>query len=256
MCNNKTKIVLALINIIFLALGAAVLGLATWGINHIHAFEGVLQGNSIRAAEAAGALLVVVSALGFFGVVLNEHKIGRFLLIVYNVVLFLLIGLTLAGASVVVIFANKVGKSKYTDSASNQVNKWIWDLYSNDTAIACCAFANGTIATTLQKTCPFYSFLHTNDCASADMFYGKIKHFVHMHFGAIAGILFGAAALQFISSVMACVEIRRGRAAQKQKEAEEAHKAQAAAHPAAAYAPPTATYPGQGQAAQAADHRF
>lgn len=61
MCNNKTKIVLALINIIFLvrcsppcfptlafmvvcvhlmqALGAAVLGLATWGINHIHAFE-------------------------------------------------------------------------------------------------------------------------------------------------------------------------------------------------------------------------
>ena len=70
--------------------------------------QGLLHGGTIRTAVAAGSLLIVVSALGFFGAILVEHKFGRFLLILYNILIFALIALTLAGAGLVIVFANKV----------------------------------------------------------------------------------------------------------------------------------------------------
>ena len=79
------------------------------------------------------------------------------------------------------------------------------------------------------------------------------------NFNAIAGILFGAAALQFLCSIMSCVEVGRGRRVQKQREEEErvkAAQAQAAAHPQGAYAPPAAYQPGVAAPQYAADHRY
>ena len=83
--------------------------------------------------------------------------------------------------------------------------------------------------------------------------------FVKKNFGAIAGILFAAAALQVITSIMVCVTIRRGRAAQQKREAEEkaAHVHQGQPVPQGAYAPPAAMPPSQyNQPHVAQDHRF
>jgi hypothetical protein len=112
------------------ALGIAVVALATWGVKHVDDFkvdklsclvvfcasdglfcgvrQGTINGGSVQTAQAAGALLIVVSVFGFVGVILHDHKFGRFLLIMYNIIVFLLIGLTLAGAGLVIVFANKI----------------------------------------------------------------------------------------------------------------------------------------------------
>jgi hypothetical protein len=85
--------------------------------------------------------------------------------------------------------------------------------------------------------------------------------FVKHNFGAIAGILFGAAAFQFITTLMSCVVIRRGRAEQARKEAEEKHKAAQGqpGQPGAAYMPPPAAQVAHNpynQPTVAQDHRF
>jgi len=252
MCQNKSRIYLAFINLIFLALGAAVIGLAAWGVKHVDEFKGVLSHGTIPTAEAAGALLIVVSGLGFFGAVLATHKFGRFLLGVYNIFVFLLIVLVLAAGGLTVVFANKVKGSKYVpvNESNSQVQKWINELYPK-----CCS--GGAVL----ADCPFYDFVSHSDCATENTFFNAIKSFVSKHFTPIAGILFGAAALQFINSCIACTVMRRGRIAQKKAEEEERKKQGAGQHPVAAGYVAPAAHAGvasnpYNQPTVAQDHRY
>ncbi len=159
------------------------------------------------------------------------------------------------------------------NQAKSAVQTWVNNLYDTQ----CCP---GGV---LSKACPIYDWvsqvrdallrasmaaLHScslvfllsqSDCASKDAFFTAIKSFVKKHFGAIAGILFGAAALQILTCCISCHVIRKGRAEQKKEEAAAAPASKQAVQT-VYYAPPVVSQPManpyNSQPQVAADHRF
>jgi len=246
MCSNKTRVLLGFFNLVFLTFGIAVVGVAAWGIKHVSEFKGIINDGAVPTAEAAGVLLIVVSALGFLGVILTEHKFGRFLLGLYNLLVFVLIAVTLAGAGLVIVFANKIKEADVSSRVNNTVNNWINKVYNE-----CC------VAGVVQD-CAFKELITAADCRGGPAAFQKtVQDFVKAHFVPIAGLLFAAAVFQLLTVIMACVVSRRGKRAQlleeEQKRREEEQRQRGAVY----QAPVLVVVPNpHNRPAVAADHRF
>jgi len=206
------------VNLVFLIMGAAIVGVSTYGVHHSERIEEVVPKGSLVVALIAGLALMGVAVLGFLGLAGSKGCLGRIALRLYVTILFVLM-IVFFAAGGAIVYATKFLKYD-TSNPNSAVNKWLNKVYTE-----CCTKPTG------ECWIPKSECYDSNGVPDFQRFAEDTISWAKKHFVPLAAVVFTVAVLQLITIISACTVISRGKMEEKRQHT-------APTHPSHGYAPP------------------
>ena len=214
----SAKVVLLVINTIWIFLGLGMCAGGAYASSFTSQFDGLVDQSAIIIVAVVGGFLFIVGLLGCVSV----FKLGcKILGIIYGVLL-LVLTLTMAGAGIAVL--NYLGALPNTgvggaDAALGETREFI-DNYINCMHNKCCFLTNTTSDATQNTTkakcnegksgpiqagvCVTLESFDIRDCTSAKDFQVTLSTFLNEYLRTFMMAVFGVAGVQFIGFIIAC----------------------------------------------------